>query len=154
MEFTPITTQEDFDRAIVDRLKRERESISKKFSDYDELKDRSASYDQQLLDLKASLDEMSKKTTAHETELSERDSKIQAYETASLKARIAHEKGIPYELSARLTGSDEKQIRDDAEALAKLIDRKPSAPPLKTTEPATGGKDSAYKNLLTNLQGE
>ena len=37
-EFVPITTQEAFDAAIGERLKRERESIAKKYGDYDDLK--------------------------------------------------------------------------------------------------------------------
>ena len=40
MEFTPITTQEAFDAAIKDRLARERETVTKKFADYDDLKNR------------------------------------------------------------------------------------------------------------------
>ena len=33
-EFTPITTQEEFDKAIGDRLKRERETVKKEYADY------------------------------------------------------------------------------------------------------------------------
>ena len=33
-EFTPITTQEDFDKAIGERLKRERETVKKEYAGY------------------------------------------------------------------------------------------------------------------------
>ena len=39
-DFTPITTQAEFDAAIGERLKRERESFGKKYGDYDELKNK------------------------------------------------------------------------------------------------------------------
>ena len=37
MEFTPITTQEEFNEAIKDRLARERRVTAEKYADYDEL---------------------------------------------------------------------------------------------------------------------
>lgn len=40
-KFTPITSQEDFNRRLSDRLRRERE----KFSDYDDLKNKASKYD-------------------------------------------------------------------------------------------------------------
>ena len=42
MEFTPITTQEEFNEAIKDRLARERRVTAEKYADYDEMKSRSA----------------------------------------------------------------------------------------------------------------
>lgn len=37
-DFTAITTQEQFDAIIGERLKREKETYSKKYADYDDLK--------------------------------------------------------------------------------------------------------------------
>ena len=47
-EFTPITTQEQFDAAIGERLKRERESLAKKYGDYDALKQKTDDYERQI----------------------------------------------------------------------------------------------------------
>lgn len=149
MEFTPITTQEEFDRAIGERLKREKESFKK---EADELKSKNAAYEKQLGELKSSHDEMAKKSADYDKTVAELSGKVTSYEMASLKARIAHEKGIPYELAGRLTGDDEKALREDAESLSKLIDKRQPAPPLKSTEPA--GKDDPYKSLLSNLKGD
>ena len=38
-EFKAITTQEEFDKAIQDRLARQKESIEKQYADYAGLKD-------------------------------------------------------------------------------------------------------------------
>ena len=153
-DFTPITTQEEFDRAISDRIKRERETLEKKYSDYADLKSKVADYETQLGELKTSLEDSTKKASEHEKTVAELTGKISSYELTSLKTRIAHELGIPYELSGRLTGNDEKELRADAESLSKLVSAGKQTPPLKSTEPPVDGKDAAYKQLLNGLKGE
>ena len=110
--------------------------------------------EKQLGELKTSLDGHAGKQTEYEKQIAELNNKTKTYELQSLKARIAHEKNIPYELAGRLTGEDEKTLREDAESLSRLIDRKPTAPPLKSTEPAGDDKDAPYKALLTTIKGE
>ena len=39
VEFKVINTQEEFDAAIAERLKRQKESIESKYSDYDSLRE-------------------------------------------------------------------------------------------------------------------
>ena len=115
-----------------------------------ELKDR----DKQLGELKTKLDAATNGKADYDKQIAELTGKVATYETASLKTRIAHEMGLPYDLANRLTGADEKELRTDAESLAKLIPNKPAPPPLKSTETGGDGKDAAYKSLLTNLKGE
>ena len=153
-DFTPITTQEEFDRAISDRIKRERETLEKKYSDYADIKTKAADYEKQLGELKTSLEDSTKKASEHEKTVADLTGKISSYELTSLKTRIAHELGIPYELSNRLTGNDEKELRADAESLSKLVSAGKPTPPLKSTEPPVDGKDAAYKQLLSGLKGE
>lgn len=154
MDFTPITTQEEFDKAIGARLGEEREKIAKKYADYDQIKTKAADYEKQLGDLKTSFEETTKKASEHEKTVADLTGKITSYEQTSLKTRIAHELGIPYELAGRLTGNDEKELRADAETLSKLVSSgKPTPPPLKDSEP-NKGKDDPYRALLTNIKGE
>lgn len=115
-----------------------------------EVKDR----DKQLGELKTQLDEATKGKADYDKTIAELTGKVGTYELASLKARIAHEVGLPYDLANRLTGDDEKTLREDAETLAKLVNTKPAPPPLKNTEPTVDGKDAAYKSLLNGLKGE
>lgn len=111
--------------------------------------------DKQIGELNQSLDELTKSKATRETEVAELAGKIKSYESASLKARIAHEAGIPYELAGRLSGEDEDSIRSDAEALSKLIAHQQPLAPLKDTEPAVAaGENAAYKELLQNIKGE
>lgn len=137
--FEPITTQEAFDNAIKARLERNTETVKKQFEGY-------ISPD----DFKTKTAELNSKLSERDTTIADLTAKNKAYETSSVKMRIAHEKGIPYELADKLTGSTEEEIAKDADTFAKFIGKKQPAP-LGSTEHADG-KNTAYKSLLAGLK--
>lgn len=117
-DFEPITTQEELNRIIGDRVKRAKESAAEKYADYDSLKSRLAEYEAKINDLTASVE-------AHAEDakkLAEQQKTIDAYATAAVKSRIAHEVGLPYGMSERLTGGTEEEIKADALNLKKLME--------------------------------
>ena len=135
-EFEAITTQEEFDQRIGERLKRERETVSKKYEGYLSPEDVQKKYEGYL----------------SPEEAAEKDKKIKGYETNSAKMRIAHEHNIPYELAERLTGETEEDLKKDAETMAKFLKGK-SVPPLKSTEPGgIDGKRAAVAKMLSDLK--
>lgn len=136
MSFTPINTQEEFDLAITDRLNRERA----KYADYDALKGQVGDLTNQIAALTQERDNL--------------NTQIKAHETNSAKMRIAHETGIPFEMASRLSGETEQDIRADAEAMAKFIN-KPVIEPVRSTEPAgVGDNRAALRQMLHNMKGE
>ena len=155
-EFTPITTQEDFDAAIGPRIKRERESVSRDFrAKIDELDQKIAAYEKQIGDLGKEIEAAAKK----DQQIADLQGQVKGYETASVKTRIAHEVGIPFELAGRLSGDDEAAIRKDAEALKTLIGSPHRAPaPSAETGGVKDGKggtsDAALRGMLSSLKGE
>lgn len=155
-DFTPITTQEQLDAVIGDRLKRERETVSKRYGDYDTLKEKVTDYEKQIGDLTRAAEDAAKKYAGYDQQLADLQAKVKGYETASVKTRIAHETGLPYELAGRLTGEREEDIRKDAEGLAKLLGGGSgrSAPPRKDSEPAGNDKRAALRALSAQLAGE
>ena len=156
-EFTPITSQEQLDSVIGDRLKRERETVTKKYADYNDLKSRVSDYETQVAALQASLDESAQKIAGYEAEKSELTSRISAYEASSVRMRIAREVGIPYELADRLSGDSEDAIREDAKNFSQYLVKNSTPPPLGDTEGEKGGSSgSVYAQLLSglNLKGE
>lgn len=156
MEFTPITTQEEFDKAISERLKRERETITKKYADYEDLKTKVGDYEKQISEYSRSLSEATEKIKNHDQTVSDLQAKVSKYETDSVKTRIAHEVGIPYELAARLSGDTEEAIRKDAESLVKIMGTQShKAAPLKNTEQnVPDAKTAAFKSMLDSMKGE
>lgn len=156
-DFTVIETQEQLDAVIGDRIKRERETIGKKYEGYvspDDHKAKLDEYDTTIGDLNKQLKEANDRIANHDKEIAERDTKIKAYESRSVKTRIAHETGLSYEAIDFLKGDDEESIRKSAESLKSLVGRQP-APPLANPEGALGDdKDAALKRTLRNLKGE
>ena len=151
-EFKTIETQEQFDAAIGDRLKRERETIRKEFDGYLSPEDVAKKYAGYL-----SQEDVAKKYKGYLSpeEVAKKDAQIKGYESASVKTRIAHEVGLPYELAARLSGETEDDIRKDAEGLFKLIGKQDVAP-LASTERGVPEENTraALKNVLDGLKGE
>jgi chromosome segregation ATPase len=151
-EFTPITTQEEFDAAIGERLKREKEATAKKISDYEAANTKLSG---QVGSLTKELEEANKKISGFDEERTALTAKIQGYESDSVKTRIALEIGLPYEMASRLSGDDEETIRKDAEGMYKLIGNVQPTPPLKSTEgDPEDDKTAAYKSLLGTVKGE
>lgn len=161
-EFEAITTQEAFDAAIGERIRRERETTAKKYEGYISPEDHQktiAEYETKLTDANTKLSEAETKEANHVKELADRDAKIKKYESDSVKTRIAHEVGIPFELSGRLSGDDEAAIRKDAETLLAAIGNTKPTAPLATGEPsgtdlANSAANAALKKTLAGLKGE
>ena len=68
-----------------------------------------------------------------------------------LKAKIAYEYKIPYELSGRLAGETEAEIRKDAENFAKMVSRPQTAPLAYVETAVTDPQKSALSGLLRKL---
>lgn len=154
MEFKAITTQEELDNVIKDRLARQKETIESQYQDYETIKVAKEKLETEVGTLNASIKATNEKYANHDKDLSELNAKIAGYETANLRTRIALEKGIPYDLASRLVGEDEESLTKDAEKLALLVAKKEPIAPLRNVEPQVGEKDGAYKSLLENLNLE
>ena len=137
-DFTVIETQEQLDKVIEERLKQGREEVEKKYEGF------------------LSPEEARKKYEGYiaPEEAAKKDAQIKGYETAAMKARIANEVGLPYEMAARLSGDKEVYIRKDAQALQKLMGGRRKTPPLADTEGNKGDKDAALKEMLHKLNGK
>ena len=93
-DFIPITTQAEFDAAIGERLKRERESFSKKYGDYDELKSKVASYEQQIGQMtEAAVDAYHQALEQHQTRQEEPDACNSTY--PAISPPVFHSKDTP-----------------------------------------------------------
>ena len=120
-EFIPINTQEEFDSAIKSRLARERDTVSKQFADYDDLKTSVKNLTDQNNALTQAASEHNEKMKTLQDQLAEANEKISGYQMAAMKTNIAVEKGLPLELRDRLSGATEEELKADAEKLAKLF---------------------------------
>lgn len=148
-DFQAITTQEELDNIIKDRLKRDREAQTKKYEGWISPED----HQKAIGEATKAFDDYKAAHAGDEQTIADLKAKNQEYETASLKSRIAHEVGLSYEWIGRISGTDEKSIRADAESLKNLVGSQTPAPlPLKSTEPTPAdAKTAALKGLLSGL---
>lgn len=149
MAFEPIETQEAFDAMIADRLKRERDNVTKTFEGWMSPADHEKAVEQ----MKKELDEATDKLAESQEAAKELTAKVRKYESDSAKTRIAHELGLPFEMADRLRGDDEAAMRKDGEALAAIMRSTQGGAPAATAEPiqAKDSKTAAYQSLLQSL---
>ncbi len=143
-DFKTIETQEQFDEAIKERIAR----VEKKYEKYispEAAEKLTADKDREIEDLKKqigdlgnSLNGANDKAKASAEAMADLEAKVKEYETASVKSRIAHEVGIPYELANRLSGETEDDIRKDAEYM-KSFTTVQQAMPLRNPEAGGAG---------------
>ncbi|AYR03164.1 scaffolding protein [Gordonia phage Octobien14] len=134
-EFKAITSQEEFDRRIGQRIGQ----IEAKYPNYDDLKAKAEKYDQSE---RAKLDEVQQKDLTIE-ELNQRIADFEAREQErqfnDLRTGIARAKGLPDALASRLTGTTKEELEADAESLLSLVPQAPVAVATQTPEPVGGG---------------
>lgn len=149
-DFTAITTQEEFDARIKDRLEQKERSVKEQFADYETLKTKVGEYEGQISTLQEA------QNTAN-TELADLRAKVSKYESDSAKTRIALEHGIPYELANKISGDTEEKMKADAQKLAGFLKKDSvQVAPLANPEPNEEGntEKAAYKRLSAELFGE
>ena len=147
-EFKPITTQEEFDAAIKERLSREKA----KYSDYDQIKSLVEDLKKENVDLKSTIEANHQSKEDADKQLEVLQNQIAGYETASLRTRIALQYGLPYDLADRLQGTDEESFKADAERLAGYMKRAQPVAPVRETEPQVGdNKTMPMKSMLREL---
>ena len=140
-DFTPIETQEQFDARVKDRIARAERAAAEKYSDYDTIKGQNTDLTNQIAQLTEQIKKQTETSNGNKTVVDDLTAKVQAYETASVKTKIALELGLPYQMADRLTGDNEDAIRKDAENMIALIGKNKQAPPLGDPEPVVKNSD-------------
>lgn len=152
MDFKPINTQEEFEAAIKERIAHEKDTMLRKYADYDDLKSKAALYETEKSAFDTALAAANAKITGYETQIGELNGKIKGFETDSLKTQIAIQTGLPYEMRSRLKGETKDEITKDAQELFKLMGvQRTTVSPLHDPEPAVDSKTAAVKALRDGL---
>ena len=156
-EFTPITTQEEFDKAIKGRLAQKDRELEEKFKDYlspDKVSELKKDYENKLEESKRLVKEAQDKLKENESSVAELKTRAEKAESSILKSKIAYQHKLPMELADRLVGETEEDLNKDAESLASIVGSG-STPPLYTRETNNAGgataNDVAMLGLLSAL---
>ena len=158
-DFTPIQTQEEFDKAIRGRLAQKDRELEEKYKDYlspDKVSSLREDYEKKLEEAKKSAKDAADKLSENDKTVAELTKRVETAENSLLKNKIAYEHKLPLELAGRLVGNNEEELTKDAESLAALV-KPSSAPPLHSTNPSQMTKtpeSQALMGLLSQIKGE
>ena len=150
-----ITTQEELDAVLGERLKRERETSAKRYERWTSPDDMKKITDDHAKALKKLQDAAAEaeKTIADKDKLIAEGAK---YKTDLEKTRIALAAGLPEKYATRLVGENADEWKADAEAMAKDFAPQKVTPPLGNPDPApakTNSEREAYRTMLKGLDG-
>ena len=148
-DFKVIETQEQLDSIIGERLKREQKKFDEEKEKWEAEKTKLGA---DIEALTKTITDTNEKYAGTDEALEGLKSQIKNYEQDSVKIKLAHEMGIPYELKDTIQGSDEESMRQNAEILSKYIKTKEAPPPFNPEPPIKQGSDAEYGALLKNLQ--
>lgn len=156
-DFKPITTQEDFEAAIRERVDR----INAKYSDYEDLKKKAGESDglrkslesanAEIARLKDAEKSNAEKLANHDKEVGTLKERAEKAEKSLLQRTVAEEAGLPASLASRLAGNTEDEMREDAKNLAQFVTRGGAAPLFRGETPPAGGQGASMKEMLNAL---
>lgn len=150
-DFKVIETQEQFDAAISERLKRERETQAKKYEGWTSPEDMQkviGGYESRIKALEDA-------AAATQQTLAEKDAVIAEstkYKTDLEKTRIALAAGLDIKYADRLRGENAEEWKKDAKDLAKDFAQNHSAPPLGNPDPKPANNNTAHAQYLAMAQ--
>lgn len=146
---------EEQQKVFNEELAKKQEQWKRKYEGYlspDDVKAHDADMNKQIADLTKALEDSKKKIEGFTADIADKDSKIKAYESHSVKTRIAHETGLGYDAIDFLKGEDEESIKKSAEALKTLMGTQRQAPPVINEPPVDkDGTEEAMRSLAKNL---
>ena len=152
-DFTPIETQEDFDKAIKSRLAQKDREMADKYKGYlspDQADAMKADFGKQLEEANKQLKEAQDKIKSFDTTVSELTKRAETAECSLLKNTVAIKNKLPIELASRLVGTTEEELTKDAESLVGIL-KPSSAPPLHTGTQSKGGTSAGIDAGMTEL---
>lgn len=144
-DFKAIETQEQLDAIIGERIRRAESKAAEKYADYDSIKHQNDELTAQIADLTKQIKAKDEAISGNKEIVDNLNAKIKDYETRSVKTRIAHEVGLPYQLADKLSGEDEDAIREDAKKMASFI--KTPAAPIGSVEPTHEDSDPVKSDM-------
>lgn len=141
----PITTQEELNAVIGERLQRERDSAAKRYEGWkspEDLKKLEEAHSKALSDLAiakdAEIKTLQDAAAKSQQDIADKDKLLvesEKYKTELVKTRIALAAGLDMKYVDRIKGENEEEWKADAEMLAKDFAAAHRTPPIGNPEP-------------------
>lgn len=152
-EFTPITTQEELNELIKDRLDRQTAKHNEEMEAYkEEVRKSSEDGKAQIASLTEQLEKLKTDSEADRKSIADKDAEIAKYARAAEKTDIAIKKGLPIELASRLKGETKEELEADAEKLLSLVGTRNTAPMASPEQVEEDGVMAAFKKMNPHIK--
>ena len=116
------------------------------------MKELKKEYEDKIQKAEESLKAANEKIAGHDQIVADLTTRATTAEGKLLKNRIANESGVPYELADRLVGSNEEELKADAEKFASFLAPK-SAPPLHSSDAPTN-TNAGLAGMLSQINSQ
>lgn len=113
-----------------------------------ELQEETEALRQQAAEIREKIEQL--ETMDIDTEIAKIEQEIEGYKDNMAKMQIASEYNIPFDLVGKLKGTNEDELKADAELLAGYIKQPDMILPLKSTE-VEKKPDNPYRTMVQNL---
>ena len=153
-DFKAITTQDELNKVIGERIKRAEEAAVKPFADYADLKTKAVKFDQQDTANKTEIQKLEDRIVKAEEKATKADERADKAEASSLRSRIQAKHKISDEDAALfLTAADEAGLTAQAEALAGRVTSSKSKGPVVSKEgkTSTSSVEDAEREFVREL---
>lgn len=153
-DFKVIETQEDFDKAIKARLSQKDRELAEKYKDFLSPEDASAmkaDFEKELQEANKKVEEAQEKLSSFDETVSNLTQRAEAAENKLLKNKVAYENKLPIELSERLIGKTEEELKADAEKLSAAIKPQSAGAPPAYTGSQKASSGNKYQSGLMQL---
>lgn len=153
-DFKVIETQEDFDKAIKARLSQKDRELAEKYKDFLSPEDASAmkaDFEKELQEANKKVEEAQEKLSSFDETVSNLTQRAEAAENKLLKNKVAYENKLPIELSERLIGKTEEELKADAEKLSAAIKPQSAGAPPAYTGSQKASAGNQYEAGLMQL---
>lgn len=128
--FTPITTQEQFNAQIAERIKRAEAKAVEPFKDYDDLKAKAAKYDEGTNAAKTAEQKAAEQVAEMQKQIDALNGTLSQSQSEATKARIqAKYKLSDDDAQLFLTATDSEALENQAKALSERIADRKKQPP-------------------------
>lgn len=155
-EFKTITTQEEFDSAIKERLDRADKKVREEYKGWmspDEVKGLKESFQKDLKDLTDAHSKELEKYAGYDDKFKAQEDEIRSLKVSAMKVKIANEKKLPMEAVDFLQGDSEESISESADRLSRLTGSNTFPGLTRNTEDKVDTKERELRELLGKLPG-
>jgi len=140
-------TQDALNSLIANERRKERQRLLDQYGDYDDLKKKASQLDELKQAEMSALEKLQQQLAAKEQEVAVAKQSAEAERLNALRLRVGQEYGFPTVIAARLQGTNEEELKADAEALKAVWGQGAQASNIPNIDATASGQQGHQRSL-------